>query len=141
MAGNGVADKGGPFGTTEPIPCGAMGQPVRVVDSQVLSSMRTVRFEIDRSLTGQGHESYDTPGAATGRPPDELARRLFETELVSSVHIFSNLITVTLRDEPADLGSDNDDRIARPSDALATLTHAIEGLFIHYRTGVTPTPV
>src|SRR5436189_296596 len=51
-----------------------MGQPIVVV--QKPSSTRGVlRFEINRSLTGMGHEAYANAAAATGaRPP----RRVLE---------------------------------------------------------------
>jgi hypothetical protein len=90
-----------------------------------------LRFEIDRSLTGMGHESYLTSGDVTGdRPPDLLAERLFGTGDVTSVHVFSNIVTVSTRDAaPA-----TDDRIAALEDVL-------RGLFIHYRPGIVPTAV
>jgi hypothetical protein len=38
-----------------------------------------VRYEINRVLTGMGHEVYrSAPGPGSNRPPDVLARRLFE---------------------------------------------------------------
>lgn len=56
-----------------------------------------VRFEINRSLTGMGHEHFASTAEATGeRPAAELARRLFATGHVHGVHVFSNQITVDL---------------------------------------------
>lgn len=72
-----------------------MGQPVTFIRS---SSPRpgVVRFELNRSLTGMGHESYAAGDEILGnRPPDLLARRIFESGNVSSIHIFSSMVTVT----------------------------------------------
>ena len=57
---------------------GAMGQPVSVIEKPS-SQGGVVRYEINRTLTGMGHERYlaDQP-IEDDRPPDELARRLFE---------------------------------------------------------------
>ena len=99
-----------------------MGQPISVVEKP---SPRPglVRFEINRSLTGMGHERYRSADDATGdRPPDVLARRLFERGGVAAVHVYSNVITVELADE----GS---------ADGLRELN---EELCIHYRAGVQP---
>jgi len=57
-----------------------MGQPIVVVQKPS-STEGVLRFEINRSLTGMGHE---------------LARRLFEHGGVKAVHVFSNMITVEL---------------------------------------------
>ena len=99
-----------------------MGQPIAVVEKP---SPRPglVRFEINRSLTGMGHEWYRSAEEAGGdRPPDVLARHLFERGDVAAVHVYSNVITVEL----AEGGS---------AEGLRDL---IEGLFIHYREGVQP---
>ena len=99
-----------------------MGQPITVVEKPS-SRPGVVRFEINRTLTGMGHERYRSPEDATGeRPPDVLARRLFERGGVTAVHIFSNVITVEL----AEGGT---------ADGMREL---IEELFIHYREGVQP---
>ncbi len=56
-----------------------------------------VRFELNRSLTGMGHETYVAGGEIIGdRPPDVLARRIFALGDVSSIHMFSSMVTVTL---------------------------------------------
>jgi hypothetical protein len=56
-----------------------------------------VRFELNRSLTGMGHERYLSPEEAAGhRPADVLARRLFDTGQVEAVHVYSNVVTVEL---------------------------------------------
>ena len=54
-------------------------------------------FELNRSLTGMGHERYKAAAdAVRARPVDELARRLFEAGGVEGVHIYSNMVTVDL---------------------------------------------
>ena len=77
-----------------------MGQPVVVVEKQ---SRRpgVIRFEANRSLSGMGHESFsssDTNAHAVSSitPSAELARRLFATGRVASVHVYQNMITVDL---------------------------------------------
>ena len=99
-----------------------MGQPIAVVEKQA-SIPGVVRFEINRTLTGMGHEHYRSPEEASGeRPPDVLARRLFERGGVAAVHVFSNVITVVLA----------------PGAGTEGLRELIEELFIHYREGVQP---
>jgi hypothetical protein len=73
---------------------GAMGQLVAVTE-QPASTRGQVRFELNRSLTGMGHEYYSSPAEAGGnRPADVLARRLFDTGEVDSVHVYSNIVTI-----------------------------------------------
>ncbi len=56
-----------------------------------------VRFELNRALTGMGHERFRTADDAAGpRPAAELARRLFATGQVDAVHVYSNIVTVDL---------------------------------------------
>ncbi|HEV7887252.1 MAG TPA: NifU N-terminal domain-containing protein [Acidimicrobiales bacterium] len=99
-----------------------MGQPIAVTQKPS-AQPGVVRFEINRSLTGMGHERYRSAADATGeRPPDVLARRLFEHGGVDAVHIFSNVITVDLSK-----GSSG-----------ADLADVIRDLFIHYTEGVQP---
>lgn len=99
-----------------------MGQPISVV-RKPSPKANLARFETNRTLTGTGHERYIATNPVSGdRPPDVLARRLFERGGVRSVHIHSTLVYVEL--EP---GGDADG-----IDAI------IEGLYIHYRPGVTP---
>ena len=82
-----------------------------------------VRFEADRGLTGMAHERYSSlSDVIYDRPPDRLAKLLFERGGVRHVHIYGNEITVTL--EPG--GNTN---------GIADL---ITNLFIHYREGVQP---
>ncbi|MEM7094113.1 MAG: NifU N-terminal domain-containing protein [Actinomycetota bacterium] len=97
-----------------------MGQPVTVV-KKPSSNPGVVRFEINRSITGMGHERYfEAPGPELDRPCDELARRVFDHDGVESVHVNSNVITVNLSH-----GADD-----------SALAQTIEDLFIYYRPGV-----
>ena len=58
-----------------------------------------MRFEINRSITGMGHERYASVAEATGeKPAAVLARSLFGTGKVSAVHVFSNIVTVEVAD-------------------------------------------
>ncbi len=98
----------------------AMGQPVTVLEKPS-SRAGIVRFEINRTLTGMGHERYRAGQVVEGdRPPDELARRLFERGGIEAVHINSNVITL-------DLGKGAD------ADGVAEI---IEDLYTYYRPGV-----
>jgi hypothetical protein len=97
-----------------------VGQPVTVIE-RPSSRPGVVRFEINRSLTGMGHEYYEGPPPANRvRPPDELARRLFARGSIDGMHINSNVITLDLSK-----GADT-----------AGLREVIEELFIYYRPGV-----
>jgi len=99
-----------------------MGQPVVVVQRPA-PRPGVVVFEVNRSLTGMGHERYrSAPPEEAPRPPDVLARRLFAHGGVRAVHVFSNVITVELTP-----GADG-----------AGLAELVEELFIHYREGVQP---
>jgi len=61
------------------------------------SSPGVVRFELNRALTGMGHERFLSAGDAFGpRPAAELARRLFATGQAAAVHVYSNIVTVDL---------------------------------------------
>jgi hypothetical protein len=78
-------------------------------------------FELNRSLTGMGHERYASAAdAVRSRPVDELARRLFEAGGVEGVHIYSNMVTVNLA----------------PGATAAGMDDIIHGLFTYYREGV-----
>ena len=99
-----------------------MGQPITVVEKPA-TRPGVVRFELNRSLTGMGHERYRSAADVTGnRPPDELARRLFGHTGVEAVHVYSNVVTV-------EVGGGVE---------AGALRDAIEELFIHYTPGVTP---
>ena len=85
-----------------------------------------LRFELNRSLTGMGHEYYESlPEASLDRPPDVLARRLFEEFEIDRIHVHSNIVTLELSKGAFGRG----------------IRELIEELFIHYRQGsegVTP---
>jgi len=99
-----------------------MGQPITVVEKPT-AAPGVVRFETNRSLTGMGHERYRSAADATGnRPPDLLARRLFEAGGVDAVHVYGNVITVDC---------------AKGFDGKH-LADVIHELFIHYTPGVVP---
>jgi hypothetical protein len=73
-----------------------MGQNVTVVRKSS-SNPKVVRFEINRSLTGMGHERYESvDDIVDDRVVDTLARRLFEAGGVDSIHVNSSVITVQL---------------------------------------------
>lgn len=83
-------------------------------------------FELNRSLTGMQTHRYTAAEAVAGtKPPDELARRLFALG-VSSVTIYSSVVTVVA-----------------PADQWSTLQPKVEqtitDLFIYYREGQLPT--
>ncbi len=99
-----------------------MGQPIDVVEKPT-TRPDIRRFEVNRSLTGMDHERYQSTEDAVGdRPPDVLARRLFETGAVQSVHLYSNQITVELNQNHDGHG----------------LQEVIEELYTHYTPGVKP---
>jgi hypothetical protein len=97
-----------------------MGQPITVV-RKPSSKPDLARFEINRTLTGTGHERYGVGGTISGdRPSDELARRLIAAGGVRGVHIHSNMITVQLE----------------PGAKAEGFEDIIRELYIHYRPGV-----
>ena len=112
-----------------------MGQPITVT---VRAGLRPdVRFfDTNRSITGMAIEVYAGAADAAGaRPPDVLARRLFEMG-ATKVTIYSNVVTV---EAPA----------AAWADLEPKATHTIEHLFEFYGNdagwsfearGVEPTP-
>jgi hypothetical protein len=74
----------------------AMGQPINVVEKPS-STPGLARFEINRSLTGMGHERYaSVEDILDDRPVDELARRLFASGGVTQVHANGSVIIVHL---------------------------------------------
>ena len=78
-------------------------------------------FELNRSLTGMGHERYRSAAdAIRQRPVDELARRLFDAGGVEAVHVYSNVVTVDLA----------------PGARADGFEDIIRGLFTYYRDGV-----
>ncbi|HEX2273380.1 MAG TPA: hypothetical protein VHG90_05870 [Acidimicrobiales bacterium] len=100
-----------------------MGQLITVTEKPTTRSGVAV-FELNRSLTGMGHERYRSSEIPGNRPVDELARRLFATGLVTAVHVYSNMVTVEL------VGGGADEAARR------TLADVIHNLFTYYREGV-----
>jgi hypothetical protein len=85
-----------------------------------------VVFELNRSLTGMGHERYRAGQPVTGhRPVDELARRLLAAGGVEAVSVYSNVVTL---------------QVTGTAD-IPRLGETIRHLFIYYREGVTPPAV
>jgi len=81
-----------------------MGQPVTFLTTTAPKS-GVLRFELNRSLTGMGHERYRAGEEIRGnRPPDVLARRIFAAGDVESIHMYSSMVTVHLTsNDPGDL--------------------------------------
>ena len=97
-----------------------VGQLIRVTERPG-TKPGTAVFDLNRSLTGMGHERYRSAADAVGhRPCDVLARRLFERNGVRAVHIYSNVVTVELA----------------PGASAAGLGEIITDLFTYYRPGV-----
>jgi hypothetical protein len=97
-----------------------MGQPVTVIEKPS-STPGVVRYEINRTITGMGHETYRSAAdAVRDTPADRLARQLFERGGIATVHMNSNVITVHLLD-------------ASPPNGIKEL---IEGMYIYYGPGV-----
>jgi hypothetical protein len=98
-----------------------MGQPVTVIEKPS-SRAGVVRYEINRVLTGMGHEIYrSAPTAGANRPADVLARRLFERGGIKTVHVNGSVITVELAETK--------------SDGIQSI---IESLYTYYTPGVEP---
>lgn len=101
-----------------------MGQPITVTVRPGVRS-DVMHFELNRSLTGMQTHRYSAGQEIPGpKPPDELARRLFDLG-VSAVTIYSSVVTVVA---PADQW---------PS-LQAQVADTITNLFIHYREGQLP---
>jgi len=97
-----------------------MGQLITVSRKQSIRSDVAI-FELNRSLTGMGHERYKSSSdAVRDRPVDELARRLFDAGGIEGVHVYSNMVTVDLA-------------AGATADGMEDI---IRGLFTYYREGV-----
>ncbi len=97
-----------------------MGQLITVNEKRGIRP-DVVIFELNRSLTGMGHERYRSAADASGlRPVDALARRLFEAGGVEGIHVYSNVVTVDLA----------------PGASGDGLADVIRDLFTYYREGV-----
>jgi len=73
-----------------------MGQQVSVVEKP--SPRRgVVKYELNRSLTGMGHEHFASMKDAVGpRPAAVLARQLLATGQVDSVYMYGNIVTIDI---------------------------------------------
>jgi hypothetical protein len=97
-----------------------MGQLITVTRKPSVRSNVAI-FELNRSLTGMGHERFRSASDATrDKPHEELARRLFAAGGVVGIHIYSNMVTVDLTE-----GADPD-----------AMEEIIRDLFTYYREGV-----
>ncbi len=73
-----------------------MGQLVGVVEKPS-STPGVVRFELNRSLSGMGHERFSSMLDAIGPTPSaSLARELFASGKVAGVHVYGNIVTVDI---------------------------------------------
>ena len=99
-----------------------MGQLVGVVEKPS-SSPGVVRFELNRSLSGMGHERFAAGGEIVANTPSaSLARQLIETGRVASVHVYGNMVTVDL---------------AKGRDAEG-LADVVREMYRYWKPGVTP---
>lgn len=104
----------------QPLVCRTVGQLIRVTE-RAGGRPGTVVFDLNRSLTGMGHERYRSVEDAVGeRPCDVLARRLFDCRGVRAVHVYSNVVTVELE-------------AGASSDGMRDI---VTDLFTYYRPGV-----
>lgn len=81
-----------------------------------------MRYELNRSLTGQGHEQYDGSPARAETFGAVLAQRLFATGSVVAVHAYSSVVTVDLV----------------PGVDPETLTSIIADLYQYWKPGMVP---
>ncbi len=95
-----------------------MGQPITVT-MRAGANPEVRFFEANRSITGMAIEVYTRDAGAPGnRPPDVLARRLFDLGALK-VTVYSNIVTVEARP------------VAWP-ELEPRVQHAIEHLFEFY---------
>ena len=82
-----------------------MGQPVTFLRT-MSPRPGILRFELNRTLTGMGHERYRAGQEILGdRPVDELARRMLATGRLAAVHIHGSMVTAELAEsDGADSG-------------------------------------
>jgi hypothetical protein len=98
-----------------------MGQKVTVVEKPS-NRAGIYRYELNRVLTGMGHERYRSLDEVyDNRPPDVLARRLFERGGIAAVHINGNMVTVEMA-----------------SSDSSGVRQIIEDLYTYYLPGVEP---
>ncbi len=78
------------------LPSPVVGQSITVVE-KASHTPGLLRFELNRPLSGMGHERYSPAAPIEGdRPVDELARRLIGHGGVDAVHVNGSMVTVTL---------------------------------------------
>ncbi len=95
-----------------------MGQPI-TVSARRGASPSVVTFDCNRSITGMAIERYHSVDETEGgRPPDVLARRLFDLG-ATAVTVYSSVVTVQV---PPDRLDELEPRFA----------HTIEHLFGYY---------
>lgn len=95
-----------------------MGQEITVTALHG-ASPAVMLFDLNRSLTGMAIERYTSVEAARGdRPPDVLARRLFDLG-ATKVTIYSSVVTVEAPPERWEV-------------ILPEVTRTIEHLFLYY---------
>ncbi len=99
-----------------------VGQPVAVTLKQSAEAGR-VRFELNRSLTGQGHETYESAPSRQETFGAVLAARLFATGKVRAVHVFSSVVTVDIT----------------PGANASDLTQIVTDLYQYWKPGMVPT--
>jgi hypothetical protein len=108
-----------------------MGQAI-VVTAKPGGRPGVVMFDCNRSLTGMENERYrSAPDDSRNRPPDVLARQLFDLG-ATHVTIYSNVVVVE---------ATADDWAAEFEDGTTfeqSVIEAITNLFIYYRAGATP---
>ncbi|MGA0863406.1 MAG: hypothetical protein ACO3RB_05880 [Ilumatobacteraceae bacterium] len=102
-----------------------MGQPV-AVERKSGGSPAVVRFETNRSLTGQGHERYRSAAEAKGTKSGAVvARRLLESGQVAWVHVYGNVVTAELSAGASQAGLDE----------------IVRDLYQYWKPGMTPPSV
>jgi hypothetical protein len=102
-----------------------MGQPVGVVEKPS-SNPGIVRYELNRNLGSSGHLRFASFDEINGDTPvTTLARRLFDTGKVAGVHVYGNVVTVSLA-------------TGQTSSGLQLL---VEGLYTYYVPGFVPPPI
>jgi hypothetical protein len=108
-----------------------MGQAI-VVTAKPAGRPGVVMFECNRSLTGMQIERYrSADDTARNRPPDVLARQLFDLG-ATHVTIYSNVVVVE---------ASEDDWAAEFEDGTTfeqSVIEAITNLFIYYRSDAAP---
>lgn len=116
-----------------------MGQPVKFLST---SSPRSgiVRFELNRTVTGMGHERYRADEEIIGtRFVDELAKRLLALNKFTDVHIYGSVVTAVLKSNSEftvqDSNNDFTAQDLQTHDLAMTLNDAITDLYTYYKPG------